>query len=317
METLSFADARAFDAWLARHHATHDGVWLKLAKKGGGVASVSYAEAIEVALVWGWIDGQKRALDERFWLQKFTRRGARSLWSKINRDKATALIAAGKMKPAGLAEVERARRDGRWERAYDGARSSSVPPDLTAALARTRRARAFFEALVADNIHVGRPEQIAIVFARQVRKTTTSVFRTRVFSAGTDVKIDFTYKHSRIKQYLKDGRALRIETVLNDPCDLGCLRRLPHLPELQGKARAVNRRLLDTERVGQGCVLASPAFERIAHPTVTAEGRRAPALRFGDPRVQALAGALAIAGALEHAALGVDPLHGRDTVKLT
>ena len=102
------------------------------------------------------------------------------------------------------------------------------------------------------------------------------------------------YKHSRIKQYLKDGRALRIETVINDPYDLSCQRRLHNLPDLQAKARAANRRLLDTERVGQGCVLASPAFERIAHPTTTVDGRRAPALRFGDPRVQALAGALSV-----------------------
>ena len=122
-------------------------MWLKLAKKGAGVPSVSYAEAIEVALVWGWIDGQKRALDERFWLQKFTRRGARSLWSKINRDKATALIAAGKMKPAGLAVGERARRDGRWERAYDGPRTSTVPDDLAAALARNARAKKLFATL--------------------------------------------------------------------------------------------------------------------------------------------------------------------------
>ena len=100
------------------------------------------------------------------------------------------------------------------------------------------------------------------------------------------------YRHSRIKQYLKDGRALRIETVINDSGDLGCLRRLVHLDELQTRARAVNTALLDTERVGQGCVLASPAFERIAQPTLTEDGRRAPALRFGDPRVQALAGAL-------------------------
>jgi hypothetical protein len=95
-----------------------------------------------------------------------------------------------------------------------------------------------------------------------------------------------------IKQYLKEGRALRIETVINDPEDLGCRRRLQHLDELQGRARAVNTTLLDTKRVGQGCVLASPAFERIARPTLTKGGRRAPALRFGDPRVQALAGAL-------------------------
>jgi hypothetical protein len=100
------------------------------------------------------------------------------------------------------------------------------------------------------------------------------------------------YRQSRIKQYLKDGRALRIETVINAPRDLGCNARLPNLAELQDKARACNRRILDAERAGQGTVLASPAFERIAHPSVTADGRRTPALRFGDPRVTALAGAL-------------------------
>jgi hypothetical protein len=105
------------------------------------------------------------------------------------------------------------------------------------------------------------------------------------------VVVNANFKHSRIKQYLKDGRALRIETVINNPTDLGVLRRLEHLPELQAKARDANRRLLDTQRVGQGCLLANPAFERVAHPTVEA-GRRAPALRFGDPRVMALAGAL-------------------------
>ena len=102
------------------------------------------------------------------------------------------------------------------------------------------------------------------------------------------------FKHSRVKQYLKDGRALRIETVVNSPDDLRCHRRLAHLDELQTKARDVNRRLLDTERVGQGCVLASPAFERVAQSTLTEDGRRSPALRFGDPRVMALLGALCI-----------------------
>jgi hypothetical protein len=113
-----------------------------------------------------------------------------------------------------------------------------------------------------------------------------------IITCRTEVTVNAFYKSSRIKQYLKDGRALRIETVVNSPDDLRCHRRPPHLVELQTRARAVNRRLLDTERVGQGCVLASPAFERIARPTLTEDGRRAPALRFGDPRVQALAGAL-------------------------
>ncbi|HZM74419.1 MAG TPA: hypothetical protein VFC19_01765, partial [Candidatus Limnocylindrales bacterium] len=106
------------------------------------------------------------------------------------------------------------------------------------------------------------------------------------------VLVNVFYKHSRIKQYLKDGRAMRIETVINSPRDLGCLARLPHLDELQNKARACNRRILDAQRVGQGCFLASPAFERVAHPTVDSDGRRTPALQFGDPRVMALTGAL-------------------------
>ena len=157
-----------------------------------------------------------------------------------------------------------------------------------------RRARGFFEALVADNLDIGRPEVIELIFRRgQPRgRPAAGQFKTKIVTYGTEVNVNAFYRHSRIKQYLKDGRALRIETVVNDPGDLGCLRRLHHLDELQSRARAVNRRLLDTERVGQGCVLASPAFERIAQPTLTEDGSRAPALRFGDPRVQALAGAL-------------------------
>jgi hypothetical protein len=170
-----------------------------------------------------------------------------------------------------------------------------VEVSRTIVFSQPRHARAFFEALVADNLDIGRPEVVELIFKRgQPRgRKAAGTFKTKVVTYGTEVNVNAFYRHSRIKQYLKDGRALRIETVLNDPCDLGCQRRLHNLPELQSKARAVNRRLLDTERVGQGCVLASPAFERIAHPTVTTEGRRAPALRFGDPRVQALAGALA------------------------
>ncbi len=154
-----------------------------------------------------------------------------------------------------------------------------------------RRARAFFEALVADNIGIGRPEQVAVVFARQVRKTTREPFRTRVFSPGSEVKIEFRYKHSRLKQYLKDGRALRIETVINKPADLSVLARLQHLPELVAKARQVNRRLLMIERAGQGCAIGSALFERI-HQPYAREGQRTGAFRFGDPRAIALAGAL-------------------------
>src|SRR6478752_6140737 len=159
--------------------------------------------------------------------------------------------------------------------------------------------RAFFESLVADNLDLGRPEKVELIFGRRIPKTstTTGVFATRVVTRGVDVTIDARYKHSRVKQYFKLGRALRIETVINDPTDVGVLRRIVHLDELVGKARAVNRRLLDAERVGQGCVLASPAFERIARPSLV-DGRRAPALRFGDPRVMALAGALAVSSNL-------------------
>lgn len=162
-----------------------------------------------------------------------------------------------------------------------------------------RRARSFFEALVVDNLDIGRPDAVELIFTgphtgRGRRPTLNCVPRTRVVTRDTEVTVNAFFKHSRVKQYLKDGRALRIETVVNSPDDLRCHRRLRHLEELQGKARAVNRRLLDTERVGQGCVLASPAFERVAQSTLTEDGRRSPALRFGDPRVMALLGALCV-----------------------
>src|SRR6266567_1428482 len=160
-----------------------------------------------------------------------------------------------------------------------------------------RRARPFFEALIADNLDIGRPENVEIIFGRRVRCDTPGTFRTAIDRPAIDpddkgVVVNIFYKHSRVRQYLKDGRALRIETVVNCPRDLGCNARLPNLAELQAKARACNRRILETERAGQGTVLASPAFERVAHPSADAEGRRTPALRFGDPRVMALAGAL-------------------------
>ena len=168
-----------------------------------------------------------------------------------------------------------------------------VEVSRTITLDDPRRARAFFESLVTDNIGIGRPDQVAIVFARQVRKNTPSIFRTRVFSPGTEVKIDLRYKHSRVKQYLKEGRAVRIETVINDPTDIGVQRRLQHLPELQEKARAVNQRLLMIERAGQGCAIGSALFERIQLP-YACEGQRTGALRFGDQRAMALAGALCL-----------------------
>lgn len=151
LPTLSFVTPRAFSDWLADYHRSSRGIWLKLAKKASGTASITYAEAVEVALTWGWIDGQKQRCDEASWLQKLTPRGARSVWSKINRDKALALIEAGTMQPAGLLEVERAKKDGRWEVAYDPPSRATVPEDLQAALAKNARAAAFFPTLDARN----------------------------------------------------------------------------------------------------------------------------------------------------------------------
>lgn len=149
--TLELPSVAAWDAWLCANHDRSAGVYLRIPKKRAGDSTLTYAAALEAALAWGWIDGQKRALDETAWLQRFTRRAPRSPWSKINRAKAEALIASGRMQPPGLAEVERAKRDGRWERAYDGATTATVPEDLAEALKGNRRAQAFFAALDAAN----------------------------------------------------------------------------------------------------------------------------------------------------------------------
>ncbi|MDC0740499.1 YdeI/OmpD-associated family protein [Polyangium mundeleinium] len=160
---VAFEHPRAWSTWLASNHASSRGVWLKLAKKASGVASVTYPEALDVALVWGWIDGQKKSFDEAAWLQKFTPRGPKSIWSKINREKALALIASGQMQPSGLVEVERAKQDGRWDQAYDSPSRATVPPDLSDALAKNSRAAAFFATLNATN-------RYAILFRVQTAK---------------------------------------------------------------------------------------------------------------------------------------------------
>jgi uncharacterized protein YdeI (YjbR/CyaY-like superfamily) len=151
LPVLEFATRDELAAWLEREAATSHGVWLKLAKKDAGVPSVTYDESVELGLVYGWIDGQKRALDERFWLQRFTPRTAKSRWSRINRDKAAALIEAGAIKPSGLAAVEQAKADGRWERAYHGARTITVPEDLQEALDANPGAAEFFATLDGSN----------------------------------------------------------------------------------------------------------------------------------------------------------------------
>ena len=146
-DPLRFPTQRAFEIWLRRHHASSDGVWLLIAKPGADKPTVTYPEAVEVALCHGWIDGQKRSIDAHHWLQRFTPRRARSVWSKANRARAEALIESGRMQPSGMAEIDRARSDGRWDAAYEGARGAVVPPDLQAALDAEPEAGAFFAGL--------------------------------------------------------------------------------------------------------------------------------------------------------------------------
>ncbi len=151
LPVLSFASADEWAAWLHGEHASSPGVWLRIAKKGSGIESVSYREALEAALCYGWIDGQKASLDDAHWLQRFTPRTRRSKWSKINRRKAEELIAAGRMQPAGLRDVEAAKADGRWEAAYDSPGTATVPDDLRRVLKENERARRFFETLDRTN----------------------------------------------------------------------------------------------------------------------------------------------------------------------
>ena len=165
--TLTFADQQAWEVWLEANGGTASGVWLRIAKRSAGEATVSYAQAIESALCHGWIDGQKQAESEHYWLQRFTPRTARSIWSRINKEKAEALIAAGRMRPAGLRAVEQARRDGRWEAAYASPSKATVPDDLQQALDANPKARKFFATLNSQN-------RFAILFRIQnVKKAET------------------------------------------------------------------------------------------------------------------------------------------------
>ncbi len=149
--TVACATLHDWEAWLDAHHQEDAGVWLKLAKKGSGIASLSYREAVEGALCYGWIDSQKVALDAEYWLQKFTPRRARSIWSRVNRDIAAMLIAAGRMQPAGLQQVELAKRDGRWDAAYASARTIVIPDDFQAELNNNPQADAFYRTLDSAN----------------------------------------------------------------------------------------------------------------------------------------------------------------------
>jgi uncharacterized protein YdeI (YjbR/CyaY-like superfamily) len=150
-ETLMLATVAAWNAWLAKHHATSPGITMRIARKGSAAKSITYGEAVDTALVWGWIDGQKGSGDPEAWLQNFAPRKPRSIWSKNNREKASALIEAGKMKPAGLAAVDAAKANGCWDRAYDAPKQAKVPDDLAAALATQPAAGAFFATLDSRN----------------------------------------------------------------------------------------------------------------------------------------------------------------------
>ncbi|MEO8359613.1 MAG: YdeI/OmpD-associated family protein [Vicinamibacteria bacterium] len=171
---LEVATAAAWDRWLKSHHGKSTGIWLRIPK--GPTRAFGYAEALDVALVWGWIDSQKRTLDEVAFIQRFSPRKVRSPWSKINREKAEVLISAKKMQLRGLEEVERAKADGRWEAAYDSARNSTVPDDLTEALSQRRGALAFFEKLSGAN-------RYAILYRVQTaKKAETRAERIRKFA---------------------------------------------------------------------------------------------------------------------------------------
>jgi uncharacterized protein YdeI (YjbR/CyaY-like superfamily) len=151
LETRAFASAEEWEAWLRDHHDTVPGIWIRFAKKGSGVPTVTYLEALHAALCFGWIDGQARSLDDAAYVQRFTPRRARSIWSKRNRDFATALIEAGRMQPAGLCEAERAKADGRWDAAYDAPSTATVPEDLQRALDASPAAAEFFATLNSQN----------------------------------------------------------------------------------------------------------------------------------------------------------------------
>ena len=151
LEVIAFDSAGEFERWLGEHCESSPGIWLKLRKKSPGVVALDYKQALDLALCHGWIDGQKAGLDDSWWLQRFTPRKPRGRWSKINRERATVLIDEGRMRPQGLAQVERAQADGRWEAAYAGARTATVPDDLAQALAAEPAAAEFFATLDSAN----------------------------------------------------------------------------------------------------------------------------------------------------------------------
>ena len=172
---LPFETQAGWEAWLDEHHVDSKGIWLKIAKKETGIPSVDYPQALDSAICYGWIDGQKASFDEAFWLQKFTPRGPKSRWSKRNREKALLLIAEGRMQPPGLQQVELAQADGRWERAYASQSQITIPPDLQSELDKNPKAKDFFGTLDSHN-------RYAILYRIQTaKKPETRAARIRRF----------------------------------------------------------------------------------------------------------------------------------------
>jgi uncharacterized protein YdeI (YjbR/CyaY-like superfamily) len=182
---LAFEDQQDWEAWLEENHAVSKGMWLKIAKKETGIPSVSYAEALEGAICYGWIDGQKSSFDEQYWLQKFTPRRPKSRWSKVNCDKAMALLAAGRMKSEGIRQVELAKADGRWDAAYDSQSSIGVPDDFQRELDNHLGAKEFFNTLNSVN-------RYAILYRiHTAKKSDTRIARMKKF-------IEMLEKHEKI-----------------------------------------------------------------------------------------------------------------------
>src|SRR5579871_2418372 len=191
-----FRTPAAWEAWLEKNHRSSPGLWLRLAKKASEVKSVSYAEALEIALCYGWIDGQKRGESEQTWLQRFLPRSAKGIWSKINCGKATDLITNGRMKPAGLEAVKAAKKDGRWQAAYDSPKGATVPKDFQAALDASPRASEFFRTLDGAN-------RYAVLFRIQtVKKEETRVRKIREF-------VEMLERRQKIHEPRKPRRAAK------------------------------------------------------------------------------------------------------------
>jgi uncharacterized protein YdeI (YjbR/CyaY-like superfamily) len=191
--TRLFATQRHWAVWLEKNHQKSKGLWLRLAKRGSGLRSVSYAEALETAICYGWIDGQKRGESDQAWLQRFLPRAKKSIWSKINREKVAALIASGKMQAAGVEAVEAAKKDGRWDAAYDSPRGARTPDDFQAALELNPGAKEFFAALDGAN-------RYAVLFRIQtVKKPETRARKIREF-------VEMLARHERIHKPRKSRK---------------------------------------------------------------------------------------------------------------